>query len=278
MWISVGCYESFMVVYLVGVCLLLCASVMNGRCKRRVFVLLCIGAAIALLEIVLRSLTVSVVTTVFGLEHLRDETPVRSIMEMAGWMTDPENVGLFGMIVKRIYAMYCVFGYAYYPIKIYVFACLVIGVVCVWMSIRRKNLWISILGVGSFVASYLLALVEGKATLYRSAQFLPLVSAWGCLLAVYAVQEIGFPKIKKAANVILALALGCVLWNQCTDLNRWFYVDDMKYQEAKETVAFTGTYLVPEGIIEDAYVTINSPVHFKMAALTNPIDEYLLSK
>lgn len=310
LWIAMGCYESFMIVYLVGVCILLCCNLMSGRLQNKIFRYLCAAAVIAAAGMVLRSLTVAGITVIFGLEELREEAVHRSLTEMAGWMTDPENAGLLGMILKRIYVMYCVFGYAYYPVRIYVFACVMIGVVCIWMSVRRKTVWISLLGVGSFVASYLLVFIEGKATLYRAAQFLPLVSAWGLLLVVFAVtgmaagfqkkfsdklQGVATGKLVQMMHILTAVVLAVILWNQCTDLNHWFYVDDMKYQAAMETVsqvayeleknfdtskpvAFTGSYLVPKGIIEDAFVAINAKNHYKMAALTNPIDEYLLSK
>ena len=322
-WIAMGCYESFMIVYLVGVCVILCTARMQGWHMRKesfggekekwngvfkgadIWVALCIAAVVAVVGFVLRSLMVSGITAVFDLEYLTDDAVQRSITEMMGWMQDPENAGLFGMLMKRIFVMYGVFAYAYYPIAIYVLASVLIGVICLWMSIRRRDLWITVLGIGSFIASYLLVVVEGKATLYRAAQFLPLVSAWGLLLAVYGGRGIAeylkdkYIKIgKKAATTvetIICLSLVIILWNQCTDMNKWFYVDDMKYENAKNTVdqiayelegsfdlskpvVFTGTYQIPKSIIQDAYVDYKSETYYKMLAITSLIDPHLLEK
>ena len=94
---------------------------------------------------------------------------------------------------------------------------------------------------------------------------------------------------------VVCAALVVTLWNQCTDMNKWFYVDDMKYQDAKDTVskvayeleknfdtskpvAFTGTYMVPRSIIADAYIEYNSEIFYKMKSITDVIDEHLLDK
>ena len=89
------------------------------------------------------------------------------------------------------------------------------------------------------------------------------------------------------------LVLCTVLWNQCFDMNRWFYVDWMKYQAAVETVGqiamelekgfdtskpviFTGKYEVPREIIADAYVSYGSETFYKLKRWTDPLDEHLL--
>ncbi len=309
LWIAMGCYESFMIAYLVGVCVILCSACIC-RLQPKVFRALCAACVIAVAGMVLRGLMVTAVTAVFGLQELQGEAVHRSLTEMMGWIGDPENAGLLGMNLKRIFVMYGVFAYAYYPIKIYVISCLAVGIVALWMGFRRRNLWIPVLAVGSFIASYLLVFIEGQATLYRSAQFLPMFCAWGLLLSVYGVSAaasaLGNGACKRlpeaarqtAAKILKGLVcavLVIVLWNQCTDMNKWFYVDHMKYENAKDTVskiayelekhfdtskpvAFTGTYLVPKSIIADAYVDYNSEIFYKMKAITDRIDVHLLDK
>ena len=242
LWIAMGCYESFMVVYLAAVCVVLCSGLLCGEKGHKIFRVLCIAAGIAVAGMILRSLMVAGVTAVFGLEHLKEVESQRSITEMLGWMRDPENAGLLGMILKRIFVMYGVFAYAYYPIKIYMISCVAVGIVSVWMGIRRRNLWIPVLAVGSFIASYLLVIIEGKATFYRSAQFLPMVSAWGLLLIVYAAGGIGTVlkrislRCTMALHGIVCVALVVTLWNQCTDMNKWFYIDDPRQPDKTKII------------------------------------------
>lgn len=302
LWIAMGCYESFMVVYLVGVCIVLCSA----RIKREkaaagflpVFYGLLTAAVIAVLGVVLRSLTIEAVTGIFHLEYMKGDGVQRSITEMADWILGPDAFSNFGMIVKRVLVMYGVFAYAYYPIRIYVLAVAAVLLLGAWWSVRKRDPWIFLLALGSLIASYLLVVVEGKATYYRSAQFLPLFSAWGLLLAVYAAM--GAEKklrgrLQKVLKGVLAAVLCVILWNQCMDMNQWFYIDWLKYEEARNTadqiayeleknfdiskpVVFTGVYQVPRSIIQPAYVTYNSPTHLKMLRLTSLIDEHLLEK
>lgn len=294
MWIAMGCYESFMIVWLQGLCLLLLTERFAGV-RRRVFPSLCIAAVIAVLGMVLRSVMINLVTAVFGLGYLKDEAVQRSIGELAGWILEPGAMSEFAMILKRMFVMYGVFAYAYYPIKIFLLAAVVIGLFSLWRAVGKRDIWIGLLAVDGLAVPLLLVVIEGKATYYRSAQFLPLICGYGALIAVYAVNNLKRAKWTTAIRGILIFALGCILWNQCTDMNKWFYVDYMKYENAKELagqiyyelesnydtskpVVFTGTYNIPESINEAAYVPIGSETYFKMKRITDMVDEHLLEK
>lgn len=302
LWIAVGCYESFMVVWLLGVLLLLLTENYMGR-KRKVFRSLCMSAAAALCAIVLRSLMTAAVTGIFGLEYLKEEAVHRSVTEMASWILEPGAGAEFAMMLKRVYVMYGVFAFAYLPIRIFVLAAAFLFLYGLCESIRKRNGWILILTMGSFIAAFLLVIIEGKTTLYRSAQFLPVICGYGALLLCFCLQEVknsgpvsGRNKLKKFCSGAVTFALCVILWNQCTDMNRWFYVDYMKYEAAKETtnriayeleshfapmdkpVLFTGTYQIPRSLIQAAYVPYNSQTFYRMKRWTDPIDKHLLEK
>ena len=317
MWIALGCYESFMIVWLVGVCVLLCGCCIVASGKKKedrpgVFTSLCIAAVVALCALILRSIMVQAVTVIFGLQELKGQAVQRSVTEMLGWIVKPDTRANLWMILKRTITMYGIFGYAYYPIKIYVISCVLSFLICVYQSLKKKDLWITFLWLCSFIASYLLVFVEGKATLYRSAQFLPLFSAWGLFLVIYESsclknwlmgkrrekQANGKDRWKipgKVTECAVFVLFCMILWNQCTDLNKWFYIDELKYEDAKNTanevayeleksfdttkpVVFTGKYLVPQGIVQDAFVPYNSKTFYQIYRLTSILDEHLLEK
>lgn len=370
LWIALGCYESFMIVWLLGIFLVLLTERYAGI-KRKVFRALFTAAAAAVIGMILRSVMIAAVTKVFGLEYLKDDAVQRSVTEMAAWMFEPGAWPEFAMMLKRIFVMYGVFAYAYYPIKIFVMASAVILCFGIWRSIRQRDVWVILLTAGSFAVSFLLVMIEGKATLYRSAQFLPVICGYGVLLLVYAAggisraimggnltaeqmtetareqiigraeesaeqqtaelktaketakheengaadcglnradcpemetkgaEEQAVLKWRRGASVcvraLAAAVLSIVLWNQCTDMNRWFYVDYLKYEEAKNVAAqiayeleshfdtskpviFTGNYEIPRSIIQDAYVEYNSETFYKMYRITSMVDEHLLEK
>lgn len=307
LWIAMGCYESFMILWLAGLMLvLLTERIALGRQQKDIFATLVAGAVTALLSIVLRSLMIVLVTKAFHLEYLQGEAVQRSVTEMLGWMLQPGAASELAMILKRTFVLYGVFGYAYLPIRIFVLSACVITVVTLVRVIRGRDLWALVLLPAAYLAAFSLLFIEGKATLYRSAQFLPIFCGYGVLLFVYAVWQLTASrkqmteksrKFKISAGVrgLAVLLLGILTWNQCMDMTRWFYIDKKKYDAAVKTVDqiamdlqrdfdtskpvfFTGNYEIPYSIIQDAYVSYGSTTYYKMKRLADRIDPDLLDK
>ena len=295
--IAIGCYESFMVVYLVGVCAMLCMARLTEDTKVAVIRSVVIAGMIALVALIFRSVVVSGLTILFDLEYLKEEAARRSISEMLSWVLQPGAFSDFAMMVKRILVMYGIFAYAYYPIWVYVIAVVLAVVAGIIWSIRKKDLWIVLLVFAGIAASYLLVVVEGEATYYRSAQFLPMFCAWGLFMAVYTIHQLSNKRtaVQKWGNRILCAALCVILWNQCTDMNQWFYVDWMKYEDARNTidkiayelekdfdtskpVVFAGVHMVPEGIVDAAFVDYGSETYYKMQKIAALFDQHILEK
>lgn len=307
LWIAMGCYESFMILWLAALMLLLLTErIVWGRQQKDIFATLMAGAVTALLAVILRSVMILTVTKGFHLEYLQGEAVQRSMTEMLGWMLQPGALGELAMILKRTFVLYGVFAYAYLPIRVFVLAAGVIGVVTLWRVIRGRDLWALVLWPTAYLAAFSLLFVEGKATLYRSAQFLPVFCGYGALLFVYAVWQLTGPrgneqerkwckKLRVGARGLTILILMVLVWNQCLDMTRWFYIDEKKYEAAVKTVdqialdlersfdtskpvIFTGNYEIPYSIIQDAYVSYSSPVYYKMKRLADLIDPNLLDK
>lgn len=119
----------------------------------------------------------------------------------------------------------------------------------------------------------------------------PLLGAFGVFLMFWIGQAL-FPKWMKRVGVLLAAAL---LWNQCADMNRWFYVDYLKYEYFKNVmltvindlerdfdlskpVIFGGACEVPYPIMKEACVDFSSPQYNMIRALGDLVDEHLIEK
>lgn len=307
LWIAMGCYESFMILWLAGLMLLLLTErIARGRQEKDIFATLVAGAVAALVAIVLRSVMIVVVTKAFHLEYLRGEAVQRSVTEMLGWMLQPGAFGELAMILKRTFVLYGVFAYAYLPIRIFILSAAAILVVTLVRVIRGRDLWALLLLPAAYLAAFSLLFIEGKATLYRSAQFLPVFCGYGALLFVYGIWQLTgtmSPKAKNTAGrkisagvrALAVLVLAVILWNQCMDMTRWFYIDKKKYDAAVKTVdqiamdlerdfdtlkpvIFTGNYDIPYSIVQDAYVSYSSLVYYKMKRLADLVDPDLLDK
>ncbi len=307
LWIAMGCYESFMILWLAGLMLLLLTErIARGRQEKDIFATLVAGAVAALVAIVLRSVMIVVVTKAFHLEYLRGEAVQRSVTEMLGWMLQQGAFGELAMILKRTFVLYGVFAYAYLPIRIFILSAAAILVVTLVRVIRGRDLWALLLLPAAYLAAFSLLFIEGKATLYRSAQFLPVFCGYGALLFVYGIWQLTgtlAPKAKNTAGrkisagvrALAVLVLAVILWNQCMDMTRWFYIDKKKYDAAVKTVdqiamdlerdfdtskpvIFTGNYDIPYSIVQGAYVSYSSPVYYKMKRLADLVDPDLLDK
>lgn len=309
LWIAMGCYESFMILWLAGLLLLLLSERIclgterTARIgERGVFGTLAGGALAALAAVLLRSLMIVVLTKAFHLEYLQGEAVQRSVTEMLGWMVQPGAFGELIMILKRTFVLYGVFAYAYLPIRIFVLSAVVITVVTLVRVIRGRDLWALILLPAVYLAAFSLLFIEGKATLYRSAQFLPIFCGYGALLFAYIIYELtGSPgrgvhrRLCLGTRGIAVAVLAVITWNQCMDMTKWFYIDRQKYDAAVKTVdqialdlerdfdtskpvIFTGNYEIPYSIVKDAYVSYGDRRYYKMKRLTDLIDPDLLDK
>ena len=314
LFLALGCYESFMIVWLLGILLVLLTGLYMGE-KNGMIRLLGLGAAAAAVSVLLRSLMIRGVTACFGLGYMEGEAVQRSLGELLGWIFQPGASAEFAMAVKRFIVMYFAFYHAYYPVRIFVYAAGVMALLGLVMALRRRKPWLALLTLGCFPACFLLVFVEGKATLYRSAQFLPVVCGYGAFLLAYGAEGlrrrgaallIGSERFsgirKKAAGFCGRIAGGAmifllcsVLWNQIFDMNRWFYVDWLKYQAALDTmnqiafilerdydlskpVVFTGSYQPPESIVSGAYVGYGTETFYRINRITQLMDPHLLEK
>ena len=298
--VALGCYESFMMVWLMGVCMILALKRMCME-KGNVPAVIGIAGAVALVAMVLRSMIIAGVTAVFGLEGLKAEAIQRSVTELTGWIFEPDAFANFAMGIKRAYVMYVAYAAVYYPIKIFMWATVVILIAGIVLSIRKKDAWIGLLIVAGYIAAFSLIFIEGKETYYRSAQFLPIVCGLGALFAVWGVsgnvetKTTWKVRLTSGSRMLVGFLLGVIIWNQCTDMNKWFYMDWQKYESAKETVhsiayelersfdiskpvVFTGIYEIPDTIVDDAYVDFGSLDYFKLIRRTVWLDEHLLEK
>ena len=309
LWIAMGCYESFMILWLAGLLLLLLSERIRLGTERTartgergVFGTLAGGALAALAAVLLRSLMIVVLTKAFRLEYLQGEAVQRSVTEMLGWMVQPGAFGELAMILKRTFVLYGVFAYAYLPIRIFVLSAVVITVVTLVRVIRGRDVWALILLPAAYLAAFSLLFIEGKATLYRSAQFLPIFCGYGVLLFAYIIYELtGSPgrgvhrRLCLGTRGIAVAVLAVITWNQCMDMTKWFYIDKQKYDAAVKTVdqialdlerdfdtskpvIFTGNYEIPYSIVKDAYVSYGDRKYYKMKRLTDLIDPDLLDK
>lgn len=296
-WAAVGCYESFLILYILGILVLLFFWGMRDSKKLKFSAVaghLAAGALLTVGCVLLRSGMIRLTTELFHLqgvlEQVRQEQ--RSLTEMRGLFTR-EGLEDLIMLVKRFWVVYHLNAVVYLPVTVYEFSVFVFGIKSLILAVRKKNLWFLLLYAGMLVTPFLLTLAEMRLTYYRSCQYLPFFAAAGLWLVCVDVQgRKRFRKQLTAVSLVLALV---VIWNQAEFMNRSFYTDYKKYESTREMlcdiayeierdygtdtpVVFTGHYSTPHALSEDYYVPYGSWQYRYIATVTDKIDPHLKEK
>lgn len=294
-WVAAGCYESMIIVFILGLLLIMFLRGMTGQ-DRITFWYLCktllTGAILVIGAMLLRSVAISLVIKLFHLENMVGLMNLRSVTEAFALLAPGQGLETLKMLLKRYWVVYFVNAFVYLPITGYVFAVAVTGVAALITLFRKKNGWYLLLCVGMLIPPVLLTLIEVRPTAYRSCQYMPLFTAFGMLLLYWGSLQL--KRMKWLRYVCVAIAV-ILVYNQATELNKSFYVDYKKYENTKDVlteiaweiekkygnevpVVFTGHYETPYSIVQDYYVSYSSWQYRCIARITDLVDGHLKEK
>lgn len=296
--VALGFYEAFMIVYLMGM-LMVFLSLRLVREERYTgkplrwlgnLFLLCV------LAMVFRSVCISGITAVF---HLEDQALVlknRGLSDIAalfgGWFDGSRGADAFGLLLKEFLVKYTIHGIVYVPVLILVLGEGVLVLLGGIYSVRGKDGWVFLAVVGMLVLPWVMPLLEGTATYYRSSEYVPLLTAFAVLLIGYALY-----RVKRSVRV-RGVALFCaffLLYQQGYEMNKWLLIDANKYEDDKRTldalalelmrsydvekpICVIGDRATPESLLEKVYTPEWSKKYRLVQVLVCGIDERIFAK
>ncbi len=293
-WSAAGCYESFLILYIMGILVILFLRGMAGKdILNLTFCLKYLGLG-ALLSggcVLLRSIMVKLLTGLFGLQEVEGLLDYRSLSEMLVLFNETGIHDLF-MLLKRSWVVYHLNAVVYLPVTIYEAAVWIFGIASLFFAVKKKNFWYPLLFVGMYITPLMLTVIEARPTQYRSCQYLPFYAAVGIFLGYRFLA--GFRAKKAGSYVGIMLAL-CIVWNNAFAMNKSFYVDYLKYEHTKDVlfsvvnviekeygrdipVVFTGHYDVPHSLTTDFYVPYYSWQYRFITTFTDLVDPHLKDK
>lgn len=297
---ALGCYEAFMLVFIIGALLLffllhVVGDWENGKYTGKVSRWICSGAAILAISMVLRTVVIKLVTVIFRLEDQRNVLETRDFGDILSLTISGEDgqkgLGDLWFIVKEFFAKYFLHAICYVPIMIFALAVLVLVVMAIVYSIRRKNGWMLLALFGVLLTPLMLSFIEGHASYYRTAHYIPLVTAFAVLLLFWAFRNNRNRWVRYAGFACLFI----LLYRQGYEMNRWMYVDAMKYQEDKRTmdsvalyikenldaslpICVIGEYENDKNLLEDVYLPEWSKKYKLLQTLVNAVDPDIFEK
>lgn len=293
--VALGFYESFVMVYAIGgiTVFLLIRRLYGRRGEESAYSAAFLkwlrnGVSAVAVSLLLRTLILELLKIAFHLQSLeRYDVLYRRLFG-----DNFRVAGELAMNLKRFWMMYYVNGVVYLPVTVLVCSLAAIGLYSLWHGCRRRDFLMPLCGVGIVILPVLMSIVEGMPTHYRAAQYVPVVGAFAVLLLFL---EIGQRRRTGVLSAVCSLLLAVLIFNQCADMNRWFYLDYRKYQNAVEVMdrvaydleagfdtdkplVLRGAYRVPYEISEDAYCSFSSPQYRMICRLSDSIDPHLKEK
>lgn len=292
--IAMGFYESFMIVFLMGMVMvflvirILKRTDYNVRIRDWLFSM----AAVSICALLLRTLIVNLMIAVFHLESQTQILRSRGLHEVLGWFDGSRGTEEFLYVMKDFFVKYYLNGIVYVPVLILVMAIGVLLLASLYYCIRHRDGWILAAAFGIVLLPWIMPVLEGTATYYRSSQYIPLLTAFGVLLAAW---ELYRRKVKGLLRGIGILAALMLLYRQGYEMNKWLYLDAMKYEDTKRTlsqvaykigeqcdtskpICVIGTYETPKGLQEAAYIPEWSKKYQLLEVLVKKVDEELFEE
>ncbi|MBI4855197.1 MAG: glucosyltransferase domain-containing protein [Acetobacterium woodii] len=156
-------------------------------------------------------------------------------------------------LIKGVTVSFLYNGLVYLPITMLLIAIGVTLFLMVRQGIKHRSLTIVALYLGSIVSIFSLTILQGIETPYRACTVFSVFIAFIFMLGLQFVEESKIRiEIKKAVIVLLCIG---IIW-QVNDINKWFYVDYMRYEEEVNVV----NQVAAE--IRSNYDYLNKPVVF----------------
>lgn len=290
---AIGFYESFIIVYIMGaiLCYLLVRCLYGKKGKRyrdNIFEWTVKGGAAVLVSVGFRQM---ILLSLKAIYHL-DRFSVYDVLYRSLFGNSFKVEGELAMIIKRFLVKYYVNAIAYFPVTVLAISFLLLVGYLFWKGIKRHDYLLPFCGIVLIALPLVMSIIEGMATRYRSAQYVPVICAFAVLILMIETQQ---SKFSRMLTAISGLVVSILIFNQCAEMNSWFYRDYLKYEDTKEVmsnvaydleqnfdyskpIVFRGAYTVPYAITEKAYLSFNSEEYRMVCKLTDPIDPHLKEK
>lgn len=296
--VALGFYEAFMIVYLMAMVMnfmVIRALRLEQYCEKPLrwlgqMLVLCIIA------MAFRSLFINGITAIY---HLEDQALVlesRGLSDIAslfgGWFDGSRSADEFLLVLKEFFVKYTIHGIVYLPVLILVLAKFILVFWAVLHTGKQKDGWILAAMFGILLLPWVMPVLEGTATYYRSSEYVPLLTAFGVLLTGYELYRVRRPGWVRGIALFLAFFL---LYHQGYEMNKWLLVDANKYEDDKRTmdmlafqlmqgydtdkpVCVIGNRPTPESLLEDVYTPDWSKKYDLVKWLVCAVDERIFEK
>lgn len=269
LWLALGCYESFIIVYMVAICVCYCfdRGIKSKEEKIPVLPVLIHTLLAGILCVVLRSVWTQLMIVLFSLQDQINILDYRGIGDILNYFSAGNGAQDIALIFKQFFVKYYINAVVYKPITFLVMGFGLLGLWALIRSIQKKDFIILLSVIGAMIMPWMLTILEGYATYYRTSQYIVLMNAIIVPVAALMLEKVKDKRYIKAIGFFLAVLL---VYHEAHEMNYWLKVDQDKYEDACRTadavaleiirdydenlpICIVGEYNVPEAIASKSY-------------------------
>ena len=236
--LAVGCYESMMLVYVIGALtlffllrILYGADGKEAEFETGVLWWFIAGAVTVAGSLLIRSCVIALLHAVYDFESqfYMAKTSKRGSF-LSRLISEKDELI---MNVKHFIMRYYVNAVCYLPVRMLVIGYAVLGVGALIFSFLKRDFWLLISYIALPVIPVFMCLAGLDGIAYRTAQYVPVVVAFAMLVVFVMLCKVPL-KNHKVLYGCYGLIMAIIVWNQCADLNQWFLADYIKYQNDRD--------------------------------------------
>lgn len=244
----VSIYESSAIVCLLGIGIIEILDLIFNNTNKKVRETLenaIIMAIPLLLSIIINGIISKIIVEIY---------PIKEGINWAQKEIYYKELGIIGGLENLFITMffsYGINGLFYLPITIMQISCGIMIVMAIMYGIRKKNITIFLLFVGSICSIFSLSILQGNAVMYRTCQVFQLFVAFAFMLIVQYVISTDKSKIVKYLFICISFL---IVFYQAKDLNKYFYLNYVRYEQEKTTLVSMAEKLINEYDVENKFV------------------------
>lgn len=227
------CYESFsLVIVTLGVCLVLFRSFKGEKLRIKTDGLWVITVVvITAVAMILRSVITRILCVAMGLEVY--QTSGGSI----GWQFADNAGEIWTTLKNQLMSNYLFYGAGYFPITLFLIAVVALIVICVYFSVKNRDIWPVVLAVLVVIGQFSISFLIGVMQLYRMCQSIVVLVAF----IVFAVMIL-LSKYKIGRIVAMALSI-LVVFEAAREISQLFVFEYNMCERCGDKVKSIGEYL-----------------------------------
>ena len=250
LWCAISLYESFAVVYIVGVFLLLLVKILyenESRQSIKEYILTGLKFVAPLVIAILFNFVVTNAVIIIWVKKINMYADKNILYGDLGIVGGIKNV--FNTVMVK----YVINGLGYLPITFLVISSLISFVLGIILSVKKRNFLIFLSILGMNLSLLMLSIIQGKASYYRTCQQFQLFISFIFMILTQCILNINIKKFLKNAFLFIMFLM---IFYQVKEIYKLQYVNNLKYQKEKNDMILIANEL------QKKYDVKNKPVIF----------------